>query len=98
MDKLLESCEFRPYKGFGDVERGEYAVKRFSVADTKYGHRVRVDLEEFYVYLPARFQALDFPKDRIDDLNLKDVILVFKGKEPGVNGRYVKHILCKNAA
>lgn len=98
MDVLLSSCETPPYKSFGVLERGDYPIRKFSVVETKYGNRVRLDLTEFHVYLPARFQAADFPKERIDELNRKDVILEFKGKEPGVNGRYVcfvvKNINC----
>lgn len=87
MEELLHACEFRPYKSFKDMERGEYPIKKFSVIATKFGDRIRVDLEDCHVYLPTRFQTKEFPQDRLDELNKKDVVLVFNGKEPGVNGR-----------
>lgn len=89
MDDLLWSCEHRPYKKFADLERGEYPIRKFSVVNTRFGDRVKLDMEEFHVYLPERFQAKEYPQERINELNKKDVILVFKGKEKGICGRYV---------
>lgn len=53
MEELLFACEKRPYKSFSNLSNGEYIVKRFSVVETKFGTRVRVDCEGFYVFLPG---------------------------------------------
>lgn len=89
MEALLESCAVRSYKSFADLKVGDYPVRKFGFADTKHGKRLRVDLTDFYVFLPERFQIENFPPSRIEELNSTDIILEFKGKEPGANGRYV---------
>lgn len=89
MEKLLSSCEYHPYKSFGSLGRGEYPVKKFSMVETKYGHRVKVDLKEFYVYLPARFAVDQFTAEVLDELNEQDIVMIYNGKGSEPNSRYV---------
>lgn len=88
MDELLHACEKRSYKSFNDLAVGEYTVKNFSVADTKYGERLRVDCDGFYLFLPER---LSTPKiiapDNIDKMNKRQQIMIFRGKDAELRGR-----------
>lgn len=87
METLLSSCEYRPYKSFTTLERGEYPVTSFSISDTKYGKRIRVDLRECYVFLPQRFSIDLFNEEVIKDLNSQDIIMIYRGKGSEVNSR-----------
>lgn len=89
MEALISSCELRPYKSFSTLERGEYPVKNFSISDTKYGKRIKVELKECYVYLPPRFSVDLLNEDVIKELNEQDIVMTFLGKGLEPNSRYV---------
>lgn len=87
MEALLSSCELRPYKSFSTLERGDYPVQKFSISDTKYGKRVKVDLKECFVYLPPRFSVELLNEEVIKELNEQDIVMVFHGKGLDTNSR-----------
>lgn len=87
METLLTSCEHRPYRSFTTLECGEYPVTKFSISDTKFGKRIRVDLRECYVFLPQRFSVELFNEEVIKDLNSQDIVLIFRGKGSEANSR-----------
>lgn len=87
MQALAASCEHRPYKSFSTLERGEYPVTGFSVADTKFGKRIRVDLRECYVFLPQRFSVDLINEEVRKELNSQDIVMVYRGKGSEVNSR-----------
>lgn len=87
MEALLSSCEHRPYKSFSTLDCGEYPVTKFSISETKYGDRIRVDLKECYVFLPQRFSVDLFNEQAIKDLNSQDIVMIYRGKGSEVNSR-----------
>lgn len=58
----------KKYLSFNTLQPGEYMVKNFSVVDTQYGRRVRIELDDEYMFSPERF-ADALPQVFIDDLN-----------------------------
>lgn len=90
MEELLRACEKRSYKSFKDLQIGEYIVKNFSAVETKYGARLRVDCDGFYVFLPER---LSTPKilepSNIHKMNKREQIMIYRGKDAEKQGRYV---------
>lgn len=84
------ACEKRSYKSFNDLKVGEYEVKKFSAVETKYGTRVRVDCEGFYVFLPERLStAKIIAVDNIERMNSREQIMIYRGKDVEAKGRYV---------
>lgn len=84
-ETLVSACTPLNYTNFNDLERGQYLIKKFSFVKTKYGDRIRCDLEDRYVYLPQRFAANIFEED-IAELNKGEKYLLHNGKE-GKNNR-----------
>lgn len=75
----LNNCSQR-YANFNDLKLGDYAVRKFSVAPTKQGDRIRVDLDEYFVFLPKRY--LDkIGEKKCAELNKFNFIMTFGGKE-----------------
>lgn len=75
----LNSCG-KKYTNFGKLPIGEYPVQKFSLASTPHGDRIRVDLAEYFVFLPHRY----FDKvneEKCTTLNKFNYIMVFNGKE-----------------
>lgn len=87
METLLANCEHHPYTSFSNLDRGEYPVKKFSLVETKFGGRIKVDLKDFYVYLPARFAVELYTKEVLDELNSQDIVMVYNGNGPEINSR-----------
>lgn len=86
--KLLNSaCVTKPYKSFNDLDVGDYIVERFSYIDTKnFGKRIRMDFDEFHMYLPERFNIIA-EQNKIDELNAAPKILHFEGKDYSQKGK-----------
>lgn len=75
----LNSCS-RKYTNFSKLPIGEYPVQKFSLASTPHGDRIRVDLAEYFVFLPQRYyDKVDMEKCAA--LNKFNYIMVFNGKE-----------------
>lgn len=90
MEELLRACEKRSYKSFKDLAIGEYTVKNFSAVDTKFGMRLRVDFEGFYVFLPERLSKPEIiAPTSIEKMNKRQQIMIFRGKDAALQGRYV---------
>lgn len=80
LDTLQKSCLKRPYKGFKDLEHGDYIVQSFAMTNTDHGKRVRIDMEDCYMFLPKRFaDSLDQPA--INELNKTPKIMTYSGKD-----------------
>lgn len=90
MEELLRACEKRSYKSFKDLAIGEYTVKNFSAVETKFGRRLRVDCEGFYVFLPERLSKPEIiDPANIVQMNKREQIMIFRGKDAALQGRYV---------
>lgn len=90
---LLETAsklEFPPAKSFKDLEKGEYKVKEFRLIKTKYGNRLTVHFEDFFVWLPPRFSAVITKFEQVDELNVKamksNYFMQFNGKDENRKG------------
>lgn len=85
MDKLKSACKKtsikKTYKSFKDINIGEYNINRFAVVDCQFGKRIRIDLDEFFMYLPERFVKFLTDAD-IDQLNeAVPKVMVYSGKD-----------------
>lgn len=87
MDSLKSACLSKNFKSFKELAQGEYIVNRFTHVDTKHGKRVRIDLEEFYMYLPERFTSLT--EADINSLNASQKIMVYSGKDASKQNRLI---------
>lgn len=77
----LEEIKYtKVYKSFEELEQGEYEVLEFILADTKFGPKIQVLTDDFYVFLPSRFSQQINTREQIDDLNNGRCIMIFKGK------------------
>lgn len=79
LEKLRAACAKKViYKSFETLAPGEYTVYEFSKIETKHGHRVRITLEDYSMYLPERVILDD---DDITELNASPKIMIYGGKE-----------------
>lgn len=77
------------YKSFKDIQHGEYVIRRFSLAKTIHGKKVRIELDnDTYMYLPERF-ADALTESVIQELNSKPKIMVYKGKDAAQKDRLI---------
>lgn len=74
----------KKYSSFKDLLPGEYIVNTFSIVNTVYGERIRIDLQDTYMYLPQSF-VKTLTSELIDELNKAPKIMVYKGKD--INNR-----------
>lgn len=87
MEKLRAACQKKTFKSFKSMEVGQYFIDRFSLVETVYGKRVRVDMEESYMFLPERIFKLVTEAD-IDELNsATPKIMIFSGRDGGDQSR-----------
>lgn len=85
--KALKSA-FAPmnFRSFKHLSLGEYVVKNFKFVKTSYGQRVRIEIDNFFMYLPERVvDKLD--NKLIDVLNSNPVMMTYLGKDPEVQNR-----------
>lgn len=87
LDKLRAACTTKlTYKSFSSLTPGEYTVYEFSKVETKHGHRVRIMLDDYSMYLPERFLLTD---DEIAELNASPKIMVYGGKDASKKNRLI---------
>lgn len=66
---------------------GEYIVTHFERRITDHGERVRVSIDDYYMYLPSRFNSLT--QEVLDDLNETPKIMVYGGKNPNAQNALI---------
>lgn len=76
---ILNSCNQR-YTSFNDLKTGEYAVRKFTIVETKQGDRIRADLDDYYVFLPKRYFD-KITEEKLAALNRFNYIMAYDGKE-----------------
>lgn len=81
LNTLKAACTHKKYVGFKDLSPGEYIVNKFSIVNTVYGERIRIDLLETYMYLPQSFLKTLKP-ELLDDLNKTPKLMNYSGKDP----------------
>lgn len=84
---LLAAChDKKAYKSFSELNVGEYEIKKFALVETKFGLKVQVFIEDFYVFLPTRFTNRINTQKQIDDLNKIPSKMIYNGRDKyGIN-------------
>ncbi|DAC81321.1 hypothetical protein QKK82_gp03 [Mayetiola barley midge adintovirus] len=89
LNKLKTACIKKPFKSFKDLAVGEYIVNSFVVVETKnYGQRIRINLDEYYMYLPERFQQM-LDAATIAELNGGPKVMIYSGKDATDQNRLI---------
>lgn len=88
MSALKMACTKKSYQSFKDIVPGEYIVEKFSFVESSHGKRIRIDIEEKYMFLPERFAKM-LTVDDINELNGSPKIMVYGGKESGNRDRLI---------
>lgn len=79
---IKSACVSKEYKSFNNLNAGSYYVQYFQRITTPSGERIRVDLVDFFVYLPQRF-SYKLDDDNLTELNTIDkaVVMTYAGKK-----------------
>lgn len=91
LEKLKAACgkkTSKSYKSFKDLDAGEYIVYDFSWIQTSHGRRIRVTLDDYFMYLPERFST-SLDDAEIAELNSSPKVMVYGGKNPSENNRLI---------
>lgn len=80
MSALKAACSHKKYISFKDLSPGEYIVNSFSIVDTAYGDRLRIEMSNAYMFLPESILKKLKP-ELIDDLNKGPKIMAYQGKD-----------------
>lgn len=80
LNALKAACSHKKFTSFKDLSPGEYIVNKFTIINTAYGERIRVDLHDSYMYLPQGFLKTLNP-EVLDDLNKSPKMMVYGGKD-----------------
>lgn len=80
LNTLKAACVHKKFASFKDLSPGEYIVNKFSLVNTMFGERIRIDLHDTYMYLPEGFLKKLSTK-LLDDLNRSPKIMVYQGKD-----------------
>lgn len=67
-------------KKFDDLSIGEYFVKSFKLKETQFGLRVYVEIDDFYLVLPARFSDKVNSVEQLEEINENKFKMIYKGK------------------
>lgn len=74
-------------KKFDNLVIGDYLVKSFQLKDTKFGLRVFVEIDDFYLILPARFSDKINSKEQLEELNDQKWKMEYRGKNKDEFGK-----------
>lgn len=85
---LKAACTSTGFKSFKSIQPGEYIVTNFEKCKTDHGNRLRISIDNYYMYLPARFND-SLTQDDIDDLNKSPKIMVYGGKDANQQNRLI---------
>lgn len=88
LSMLNEACSKKSFKSFNDLLPGEYIVKHFEKHESKHGERVRIAIDDYYMYLPQRFNTT-LSQGRLDELNKSPKIMVYGGKDISARDRLI---------
>lgn len=91
LEKLKAAClkkSSKSFKSFKDLKVGEYIVYEFSWIQTNHGRRVRITLDDYFMYLPERFST-NLDDATIAELNSSPKVMVYGGKNPTEYNRLI---------
>lgn len=86
MESLKEACLKKPFKSFSDIIPGEYIVRNIALVTSRYGLRVRIDFDTFYMYLPERFN-ITLNATRCEELSKSPKLMIYSGKDTADKNR-----------
>lgn len=75
---LKKACTHKVFVRLHDLPRGEYLVEQFSLTQTRYGPKLKLDLGDKFVYLPSS-AAVGQAANTIAALNSVPQIFVWGG-------------------
>lgn len=78
----------KPFTSFNSLEVGAYTVTGFTVIDTKFGKRVRVDMGNSLICLPERY-TLGMTPEYLEELNNGPMKMIYTGRDPSKQNKYV---------
>lgn len=76
------------FKSFKELAVGEYIARKFAVIKSTFGKRVRVYIDDYYVYLPER-HAIELDENLIELLNNNMVLMRYSGKDRDNHNRLI---------
>lgn len=88
LSALREACQKKSFKSFNNLQPGEYIVTNFESSETNHGQRIRITIEDFYMYLPERFNK-KLTEEVLEELNKSPKIMIFSGKDASLQNRLV---------
>lgn len=77
---LKNASNSKPTTNFDKLDLGDYFISSFTLVETKFGPRLRLDLGDKLVLLPERFSA-GLTAEKIQELNEENFLLAYKGKD-----------------
>lgn len=80
LNALKAACSHKKFASFKDLSPGEYIVNKFTIVNTAYGERIRIDLHDSYMYLPQCFLKTLTP-ELLEDVNKSPKLMVYEGKD-----------------
>lgn len=81
IETLKSVCIDKPFRSFKNLVIGTYYVQNFQRSYTNYGDRIRVELFDCFVYLPARFSNI-LSDEHLSELNDYDnVAMTYAGRD-----------------
>lgn len=86
MEDLKAACSNKNFKSFKDLAIGEHLIEKFSIVNTSFGDRVRVDLKDCFMFLPERFMTY-LDGEAIKKLNESNIMMSYKGRNLNNNRR-----------
>lgn len=89
LDVINKACQPKEYISLDKISPNDYEVKGFKLIKTKYGDRIRAELDSKFVFLPTREQEIS--EEMVDELNQKKIIMSYQGKNS--NGGYIVHLM-----
>lgn len=85
---LKDACMTKSFKSFKHLQPGEYIVTLFEKSKTDHGERVRITIDNYYMYLPDRFNK-KLSQEYIDELNKTPKIMIYGGKDVNAQNRLI---------
>lgn len=81
---LNKAANLIPFIKFDSLEIGrEYSIDRFElIADTKFGPSIVVYIDGDMLYLPKRFLKIFKTAEQIENLNKKNHVMTYNGRDP----------------
>lgn len=85
---LKDASNAKPITNFDDLAVGDYLISSFLLVETKFGSRLRIDLGDKVVFMPARYSVC-LTHENVKELNDGQYLLCYKGKDKAQNNKLI---------